>query len=272
MFVAYMVAAGFCLALPSGEKAPAGGTVVPFEMLPSNHMVVRVKLNDKGPFRLIFDLGAPVTVLSNQAAEAAQVVDEKTPRSFLFSMRGEANIKKMQIGDLTAENMPAIVFDHPAVKMLGKAFGHPIDGIVGYTFFAHYKTTIDYQAQRMAFEPVKFEVRNLMEDLPERLMGPRVAKHRTLSSAGLWGLKVSEPADSTASLGVSVETVLAGSPAEGAGLRQGDVITSIDGRWTMLITDTYAAAATVPPGHAVPVGIVRGGKEITMMVTPAEGL
>jgi membrane-associated protease RseP (regulator of RpoE activity) len=241
-------------------------------MLPSNHMVVRVKLNDKGPFHLIFDLGAPVTLLSNKAAEAAGVVDEKTPRSFLFSMRGEATIKRLQLGELTAEEIPAIVFDHPAVKMLGKVFGRPIDGIVGYTFFAHYKTTIDYQAQKMTFVPVKFEVRNLMKDLPERLMGPRTAKHRTLAAAGLWGLDVGEPADGINSAGVAVKVVLSGSPAEAAGLKAGDVLTAIDGRWTMSVTDTLAAAATIPPGRAVPVTVMRGGKEIVLMVTPKKGL
>lgn len=272
ILVGYMAAAGLCLAIPNSDPQPAGSTVVPFELLPSNHMVVRVKLNGKGPFQLIFDLGAPVTVLSNSAAEAAGVVDEKTPRSFLFSMRGEANIKNMQIGDLTAENMPAIVFDHPAVKMLGKVFRQPIDGIVGYTFFAHYKTTIDYQAQKMAFAPVKFEVRNLMKDLPERLMGPRAALHRTLASAGLWGLKVGEPPDGINSLGVPIETVLTGSPAEAAGLRVGDILTALDGRWTVSETDALAAAATVPPGRAVPVTILRAGREMTLLVTPISGL
>ena len=32
--------------------------VVPFELLPSGHMTVMVKVNGKGPYRLIFDTGA----------------------------------------------------------------------------------------------------------------------------------------------------------------------------------------------------------------------
>src|SRR4051812_11371104 len=70
--------------------APARGAAVPFETLPSNHMVVEAKVNGKGPFRFIFDLGAPVTLISNKAAEAAGVIQADAPRSFLFSMRGEA--------------------------------------------------------------------------------------------------------------------------------------------------------------------------------------
>src|SRR5688500_20340867 len=95
------VLAGLCLALPGADdSAPEGeGVAVPFEMLPSNHMIVRTRLNGKGPYQLIFDLGAPVTLLSNRAAEDSGVVDDDSPRSFLFSMRGEADVKELEVGD-----------------------------------------------------------------------------------------------------------------------------------------------------------------------------
>ena len=37
-------------------------------------MLVEARINDKGPYHLIFDLGAPVTLLSNRVSEAAGVV------------------------------------------------------------------------------------------------------------------------------------------------------------------------------------------------------
>ena len=55
--------------------------VVPFEMLPSNHMVVEVKLNGKGPYRFIFDLGAPITLVSNKAADASGAIAKDAPES-----------------------------------------------------------------------------------------------------------------------------------------------------------------------------------------------
>ena len=33
--------------------------IVSFEMLATNHMLVLARINGKGPFRLVFDLGAP---------------------------------------------------------------------------------------------------------------------------------------------------------------------------------------------------------------------
>ena len=43
---------------------------VPFDLLKTQHMTVMVKVNGAGPFRLIFDTGAPVTLLSNKVAKA----------------------------------------------------------------------------------------------------------------------------------------------------------------------------------------------------------
>src|SRR5262249_52329637 len=72
--------------------AQARTVVVPFEMLPTNHMLVQARINGKGPYHLIFDLGAPITLVSNRASEAAGVVKDDAPRAFLFAMRGEAEI------------------------------------------------------------------------------------------------------------------------------------------------------------------------------------
>ena len=98
------------------QEKPKTKVVVPFEMLPTNHMLVQARINDKGPFRLIFDLGAPVTLLNNRVSEAAGVVKPNAPRSFLFGMRGEAEVAKLQIGELTTEKLPVIVFDHPVLS------------------------------------------------------------------------------------------------------------------------------------------------------------
>src|SRR5205085_1687625 len=78
--------------------APPKKAVVPFEMLPTNHMVVKARINDQGPFRLIFDLGAPITLLSNRAAEKSGAVKKDAPRSLFFSVRGESEVKSLEIG------------------------------------------------------------------------------------------------------------------------------------------------------------------------------
>lgn len=250
----------------SPEAAP-----VPFEMLSTNHMLVKATINGKGPYFLIFDLGAPITLLRNKAAETSGVIDDKAPRSFLFSMRGEAQIDRLETGGLKATKLPAIVFDHPALSVLSRALHRKIDGIIGFTLFARYTTTIDYQRRQMTFRPVDFAMRDLMKDLPDRLMGPKTAKKRVLAPAGLWGLRLGAPALGFDAQGVPIAEVLAGSPADRSGLKPGDTLTSIDGRWTASIADAYAAASGVEPGKKAEVVILRDGKEQTLVLEPADG-
>ena len=203
--------------------------VVPFEMLPTNHMLVQVRINDKGPYRLIFDLGAPITLLSNRASESSDVVKPNAPRSFVFGLRGEAEINNLQVGELTVAKLPVIVLDHPVLKVLEQATGHQIDGLIGFTFFARYKTTIDYHTHEMTFEPIDYQVRDLMKELPERLMGPKVVRHRVLTPSGVWGLQLGKSTDGLNSHGIPIVSVYDSSPAERAGLKPGDVLITMDG-------------------------------------------
>jgi hypothetical protein len=257
---------------PTKVEAGSPKATVPFSMLPSNHMLVRAMINGKGPYRLIFDLGAPITLLSNQASETSGVVKADAPKSFLFSMRGEAEVARLQVGDLTATKLPVIVFDHPTLKALGEVLGRPIDGIIGFTFFARYRTTIDYQVNQMTFEPVDFRIRDLLRELPDRLAGPRTARRHVLAPGGLWGLKLGRPTGGIESPGVPVAEVLPDSPAARAGLKPGDVLTTVDDRWTTTIADAYAAAADVVPGQEVRVVLLRDGKEQALSVRPADGI
>ena len=246
-------------------------SVVPFEMLVTNHMLVEARINDKGPFHLIFDLGAPITLLNNRASEAAGVVKPGAPKSFLFGMRGEAVVDRLKVGRLTTDKLPVIILDHPVLKALEDVTGRPIDGIMGFTFFARFKTTIDYHAHEMTFEPITYQVRDLLKELPDRLMRPKVAERRVLAPAGLWGLRVGEAAHGLDSQGVPIVKVLDGSPASSAGLKSGDLLCTVDGRWITSIEDVYHAAAKVTPGRKIDVLINRDGKELTLSITPADG-
>jgi membrane-associated protease RseP (regulator of RpoE activity) len=241
-------------------------------MLVTNHMLVEARINDKGPFHLIFDLGAPITLLNNRSSEAAGVVKPGARRSILFGMRGEAVVDRLNVGRLAAEKLPVIILDHPVLKALEDVTGRPIDGIMGFTFFARFKTTIDYHAHEMTFEPITYEVRDLLKELPDRLMRPKVAERHVLSPAGLWGLQVGEPTLGLNSQGAPIVRVLEGSPASTAGLKPGDVLCTVDGRWIASIADVYHAAAKVAPGQKIEVLIIRAGKELTLSITPADGI
>ncbi len=258
------------------EKSAAGSgrVTTSFELLESRHIAIMAKVNGKGPYRMIFDLGAPVTLLSNKAGEESGVVPAGTPKSFVFGTRGEFTAKTFEIGELKAKDAPLVVLDHPLIGAMNRLFHIKLEGIVGYTFFARYKVTIDYQAKTLTFEPVDFQVRNFMKELPDRLAGPKVARERYLSGSALWGLRVEEAGDGDriAAAGVKVVHVLADSAAARSGVEPGDVISSIDGRWTTTVLDAHAAAATVAAGKSVAVGVNRGGKKLMIAIEPADGV
>jgi len=268
---ALAVTSAAALPVGSGPEPNPDRVEVPFELLPSNHMIVEVSINEEGPYHLIFDVGAPVTLLSNRAAREAKLFGDHPPIGFLFGARGEAEVDQLQVGNLTAKDVPVMVMDHPIVKALGDILEKPLDGLVGHTFFARYKTTIDYQAKTMAFEPVDHEVRDFLADLPERFSGPKRARNIGLEPAALFGVRLEDTA-ADGDEGVTIAEVFERSPAAEADLKPGDVVTTLDGRWTTSEVDFFDAASRIAPGATVELVLRRDGEESTVEITPRAGL
>jgi serine protease Do len=70
--------------------------------------------------------------------------------------------------------------------------------------------------------------------------------------------------------GALVNTVTAGSPADKAGVKRGDVITAFNGEAVKSGNELRNEVAQLPPGSTVKLTIVRDGKEQTTNVTLAE--
>src|SRR5262249_8894004 len=95
-------------------EAPAKPVTVPFEVLPTGHMAVQVKINGKGPYRLLFDTGAPTTLFNNRIANDSGLLKDKKGGGFaLFGNQGEVKVDKLEVGDVAVEGMKAVVMDHP---------------------------------------------------------------------------------------------------------------------------------------------------------------
>jgi len=257
-------------------EAPAKPVVVPFELLPSGHMAVMVKVNGEGPYRLIFDTGAPITLLDNKVAKDAGLLKgQAEPLFSIFGSRGEVKVKEIQVGDEAVQDLTAIVMDHPTVQAISNAFekklGGPIHGIVGFPFFARFKMTLDYQAKTVTLLPNGFKPPDVMQAMMAAIMAAGSDEPKVLAPAGQWGLLAEKAADD-ADPGVTVKSVLSSSPAEAAGLKAGDRLLTLGGRWTDSLVDLYQAAGYVKPGETAKVVVKRGGKEMTLTVKPASGL
>lgn len=258
-------------------EVPAKPVVVPFELLRTKHIAVKIKVNGKGPFRVIFDTGAPMTVLTSKLAREAGLATNRPAGGFgLFGAGGgPMTIKSLMVGDLEAKDVQGMVMDHPTVRELALALG-PLEGIVGFPFFARYRTTIDYQEKTLTFVPSGFDPPNvyqLMTKEVEALMGrPGAASlPRVLAPAALWGLSVTREKDDPEP-GVVIKEVVPNSAAAMGGLKKGDRLLTVDGRWTDSVSDLYHAAGLVKAGRMVKVVVLRDKKELTLNVTPTFGL
>src|SRR5215510_7697490 len=167
---------------------------------------------DKGPYKLIFDTGAPITLMNNKVAkESGLLKGVSRPLISLFGSMGDVKVPEMEVGGQKLQNTVAIVMDHPTVEAISKAFG-PIEGIVGFPFFARFKMTLDYQAKTMTFVPSGFDPPDAMQALMKSLMAVDKPEVRVLAPAGQWGFRV-QKGDDDEEAGVTVKDVLAGSPA-----------------------------------------------------------
>lgn len=247
---------------------------VPFELLQTKHIAVKVMVNGKGPYRVIFDTGAPVLLLNNKVAKASGVLDKnaRPPLFSLFGATGEAKIKTLEIGNLKATDVPTVVMDHPTLELVSQFLG-PIEGIVGFPFFARYKTTIDYQAKRLTFVPNGYQPPDVMKAIMDTVMtmaGDKPRPPKVLTPAAQWGILFNKDQGDSEE-GVTIKEVLPGSAAAKGGIQSGDRLLTLDGRWTDSLADAYQAAGQVKPETSAKVTVRRAGRQMELTLKPQVG-
>jgi hypothetical protein len=270
-------AAALLLLVASGSLSPADEArdrpiTVPFEVIKSKHITIMVKINGMGPYRVIFDTGAPLTLLSTRAGKAGGVIKGALadwPFAML-ALGGQPKIKMLEVGDVKARNVPTVIMDHPYLVLLSKVLGVPVEGLVGFPFFARYKMTIDYQAKTLTFVPSGYDAPDLMDNLMKTFMNREKPPAQVLAPAGQWGFKPTKAAGDEEP-GVTIKHVVPESAAALAGLKAGDRLLSLDDRWTDSVEECFRAADHVKPGTAARVVVKRHGKEVQLTIKPAVG-
>lgn len=108
-------------------------------------------------------------------------------------------------------------------------------------------------------------------DVYNQLTGP---EHRVLrGSIGIMFDQVENPAITRvygAGSGVTISSVVAGSPADQAGLKVGDTITTVDGKKISKGSELVGDIASRKPGSKVDLGFLRNGKSQDASVTIAD--
>ena len=262
---------------PAAPKTETKPVVVPFELVSSGHFIVKVKLNGHGPYNLIFDTGAPTTLISPRIAKDAELVGKAKDKPLipLFGMMGNVKVKKFEVNGVIAEDVGAQIMDHPTVKLFSKEYEKEhgaIEGIVGFPFFSRFKMTVDYAAKTLTFTPNGFVGEDVMQAMMRAVMGASSnTGPKIVAPKALWGFSA-DKSQSDESDGLDVGEVAPGTPAAKAGLKPGDRLLTVDGRWTDSVADLFTAGSLVKPGQPVTVTVKRDGKEVKLTLTPAKGL
>jgi hypothetical protein len=274
--VALVASLGVLPALVRADDPPAKKVEVPYRLTDTKHIMVRAKLNGKGPFNLIVDTGAPAVFITKGVAEKAKgKPDEKGWLNFdSFELEGGLKVPgaRGRVEDLVQLD---------GMNSMGLA-GVELHGVIGYNVLAQYRIEYDLTRDRLTFEHLpKFDPPPLVPlggkgNEGIQSMGPMVKMMAAFlglkpnfetAPRGFTGLEYAEKDGK-----VTVKTVLPGSPAARAGLKAGDVITSVKTDSIESAKDLHRALAKAGAGAKMRFYVTRDGKDEEIVIELGKGL
>jgi hypothetical protein len=261
---------------PAEEPKPPAGVAVPYRLTPTQHVLVRAKLNGKGPFNFILDTGAPALFVTKAVAEKTGAAAEP---------RGWSRFDRLEIeGGVVVEparGRAEDLFQLEGMNGMGLA-GVELHGVIGYNILAQYRIEFDFTRDKLRWTRLDFE------PPPLARMGGRgtSAGLEALGTmmkflGGLMGLKANFAVEPRGFIGAElaeddgrlvVRRVLADGPAAQAGLKAGDVILAFD-RGAVATAEAFGKRlARLAPGTSLPITIERAGRELPLSITLGRGL
>jgi hypothetical protein len=257
-------------------KKPKADTVqVPYRLTETQHVLVRAKINGKGPFNFIVDTGAPALFVATAVAKQLNVMPDKSGWGTFdrFEIEGGLVIPK-------AKGRIETPFQLEGMNGMGLA-GVQLHGIIGYNLLARYRLEFDFTKDKMAWTRLDFEpplpvglggggaggldaLGGLMKVMGA-LLGKKANPETKLR--GFVGVELAEGKD-----GVEVKTVLARSPADQAGLKPGDRITHLQGKRITSRANLQRLAADMAGGQRVRLTLSRNGDPKQVELKLGEGL
>src|SRR5262245_60715752 len=150
-FLAGLLLCGMAVAISGAEEpkpAKAQPVEIPYRLTVPKHIMVRAKINGKGPFNFILDTGAPALFLATNIGEKLGLKADKS---------GWTNFERLEIeGGLVIENANGIVqtpFQLEGMNGMGLA-GAELHGMIGYNILARYRMEIDFTRDKMVWTPL----------------------------------------------------------------------------------------------------------------------
>jgi hypothetical protein len=249
---------------------------VPYRLTKTKHVLVRVKINGKGPFNFILDTGAPALFVAKKTAEAAGVTADK---------RGWANFDRFEVeGGVVFEPAKGKVddlFQLEGMNGLGLA-GVELHGVIGYNLLARYRVEYDFTKPKLAWTKLDYE------PPPVSSIGGKSAPAglemiggMMKFLGGMMGIRANFAVQPRGFLGaeladangvVVIRSVLARGPAAKAGLKAGDVIKRIGDDDVESAKDATRRLGRLPESEKSTFTILRDGSDREMTIELGRGL
>src|SRR5579872_2928972 len=99
-----------CSSLLAHAQSPDSTVTVPLQVLDTGHIAIQVRLNGKGPFRMILDTGAPICIVNPSAARRAGLITQTQARQpALMGLLGMDAVKTVQVGNLKVTDLNVMI-------------------------------------------------------------------------------------------------------------------------------------------------------------------
>ena len=273
-FFAVLTLAFAPLAVCAAEPPPVE---VPYRLTDTKHVLIRAKINGKGPFNLICDSGAPAVFITKGVAKMAGVTtDDKGWADFAtLTLEGGLDVPR-------ARGRVEDLFQLEGMNGMGLA-GVELHGVIGYNVLAKYRITYDFTKDKLTWQPLPdfeppaitggrkgggqggLEVVGSLMKVMAAFMGVKV--NFNVLPRGFAGVEIERRDD-----GVFVRSVLPDSPAGKAGLKPGDRILKIKTTAIDDERDLTRALAKAGVGDTLTFQVKRGNETHDIVVTLGKGL
>jgi hypothetical protein len=263
-------------------RVPAAeGVRVPYLLTDTKHVMVRAKINGKGPFNFIIDTGAPALFVGT---EAAKKLDVKAGKN------GWANFERFELeGGVMLKDAKGRVEDPFQLTGMNKMNlpGVRYDGMIGYTVLARYRIRFDFTKSHLVFTKLDWdppppvgladlgkgapppEVQGMsgLVGLATMFVGRR--PDAELIYRGFLGVELEEKKDQAK---LVVKKVYANSPAAEAGLREGDELTRFQDSTVASLAELHKLTTKHASKEKLELEVRRGEKTERITVSPIRGL